>query len=176
MDTGFFAPQGRKEQNGRVRFLLVGRRQPQKGVDLLLHAVKELKSIGLEEKFEVQLCGADSPGHDYKALAFELGVSHLVHFLPFQKDMKQFYNDAHCFLLPSRGEGLSNALLEAMAMELPVIATRVSGTPEVVTDGKDGILIPPDSVGALVEKMKQIILYSELRQILGRNARFRVTS
>lgn len=178
VDTFFFAPKRQNEQKvkGKVRFLLVGRRQPQKGVDLLLHAVRELKSAGLGDRFEVQLCGADSPGYDYKALALELGVSHLVDFLPFQKDMRQFYKDADCFLLPSRGEGLSNALLEAMAMELPVIATRVSGTPEVITNGKDGILIPPGSVDSLVENMKLIISNPDLRHGLGRNARLRVIS
>jgi glycosyltransferase involved in cell wall biosynthesis len=61
-----------------------------------------------------------------------------------------------------------------MAMGLPVIATRVSGTPDVVTDEKDGLLIPAESVEMLAEAMKRIILDADLRQKLGRKARQRV--
>lgn len=174
VDTRFFQPRVHAERPGKLRFLLVGRRQPQKGVDLLLKAILTLKLSGLEDKFEVKLCGSDSPDYDYRSMAKELGVAHLVDFLPFQKDMRHIYQEAQSFLLPSRGEGLSNALLEAMAMGLPVIATRVSGTPDVVTNEKDGLLIPPESSEALAEAMKRIILDPALRQQLGQNARRRV--
>jgi glycosyltransferase involved in cell wall biosynthesis len=107
-------------------------------------------------------------------MAKDFGVAHLVDFLPFQKDMRHIYQEAQCFLLPSRGEGLSNALLEAMAMGLPVVATHVSGTPDVVTNEKDGLLIPPESSEALADAMKRIILDPALRHQLGQNARRRV--
>jgi len=174
VDTRFFQPRARAERAGKLRFLLVGRRQPQKGVDLLLKAIQTLKLSGLEDKFEVRLCGSDSPDYDYRSMAKEFGVTHLVDFLPFQGEMRNIYQEAQSFLLPSRGEGLSNALLEAMAMGLPVIATRVSGMPDVVTNEKDGLLIPPESSEALAEAMKRIILDPALRQQLGQNARRRV--
>ena len=174
VDTRFFQPRVHAERPGKLQFLLVGRRQPQKGVDLLLKAIKILKLIGLEDKFEVKLCGSDSPEYDYQTMAKELGVAHLVDFLPFQKDMRHIYQEAQSFLLPSRGEGLSNALLEAMATGLPVIATRVSGTPDVVTNEKDGLLIPPESSEALADAMKRIILDPALRRQLGQNARRRI--
>ena len=116
VDTDYFNPHYREEISNKVRFLFVGRRQPQKGVDLLLAAVQNLKTSGLGKKLEVQLCGVDSHGHDYQVMADRLGLSRLVKFLPFQKEMRQYYQEAQCFLLPSRGEGLSNALLEAMSM------------------------------------------------------------
>jgi len=174
VDTDFFQPRAQAEKRDKVCFLLVGRRQPQKGVDLLLKAIQTLKLAGLDDKFEVKLCGADFPDHDYRSMAAELGVRHLVEFLSFQKDMRNIFQETQCFVLPSRGEGLSNALLEAMAMGLPVIATRVSGTPDVVTDEKDGLLIPPESVEALAGAMKRIIFDPALRQQLGQNARRRV--
>ncbi len=174
VDTGFFQPHVHADVPGKLRFLLVGRRQPQKGVDLLLKAIQSLKLSGLEDKFEVKLCGSDSPDYDYRSMAKELSVAHLVDFLPFQKDMRNIYQQAQSFLLPSRGEGLSNALLEAMAMGLPVIATRVSGTPDVVTNEKDGLLIPPESSEALAEAMKRFIFDPGLRQQLGQNARRRI--
>lgn len=174
VDTDFFQARVQAEKPGKVRFLLVGRRQPQKGVDLLLNAIQILKLSGLEDKFEVKLCGVDVPEHDYLSMAAKLGVAHLVEFLPFQKDMRNIYQEAQSFLLPSRGEGLSNALLEAMAAGLPVIATRVSGTPDVVTNEKDGLLIPPESSESLADAMKRVILDPSLRQRLGQNARRRV--
>jgi glycosyltransferase involved in cell wall biosynthesis len=174
VDTRFFQPRVQAERPGKLRFLLVGRRQPQKGVDLLLEAIQTLKLSGLEDKFEVQLYGSDSPDYDYRSMAADFGVAHLVDFLPFQKDMRHIYQEVQSFLLPSRGEGLSNALLEAMAMGLPVVATRVSGTPDVVTNEKDGLLIPPESSEALADAMKRIILDPALRQQLGQNARRRV--
>jgi L-malate glycosyltransferase len=174
VDTEFFQPRVRAEESGKLRFLLVGRRQPQKGVDLLLKAIQTLKLSGLEDKFEVKLCGSDNSDYDYRSMAKELGVAHLVNFLPFHKDMRNIYQEAQSFILPSRGEGLSNALLEAMAMGLPVIATRVSGTPDVVRNEKDGLLISPESSDALAEAMKRIIFDPALRQQLGQNARRRV--
>ena len=174
VDTGFFQPRDQAKKTGKVRFLLVGRRQPQKGVDLLLKAIQTLRFSGLEDKFEVQLCGTDDPEYDYRRMAAELGVTHLVEFLPFQKEIRSIFQEAQCFVLPSRGEGLSNALLEAMAMGLPVIATPVSGTSDVVTNERDGLLISPELSEALADAMKRIILDPDLRQQLGQNARRRV--
>jgi glycosyltransferase involved in cell wall biosynthesis len=174
VDTGFFQSSVQPPRTEKVRFLLVGRRMHQKGIDLLLKAVKILKDSGLSNKFEVQLCGSDSPEHNYRDMAEKLSVAHLLNFMPFQPNIRDIFREVQCFVLPSRGEGLSNALLEAMAMELPVIATRVSGTPDVVTDEKDGLLIPPESAEALAEAMKRIIVEPALREQLGKNARRRV--
>jgi glycosyltransferase involved in cell wall biosynthesis len=71
----------------------------------------------------------------------------------------------------SRGEGLSNALLEAMATALPVIATRVSGTADVVTDGEDGLLIPPESSESLAKAMATVMQQPDLARRLGQQAR-----
>jgi glycosyltransferase involved in cell wall biosynthesis len=120
------------------------------------------------------LYGEDYPEHDYRSMARELGVMDSVHFFPFENDILSLYQSADCFVLPSRGEGLSNALLEAMAMELAVIATSVSGTTDVVDDGKDGILIPPDSPEALFAAMVRIIRDREMAGQLGLNARRKV--
>jgi glycosyltransferase involved in cell wall biosynthesis len=76
--------------------------------------------------------------------------------------------------LPSRGEGLSNSLLEAMAMGIPVIASSVSGTPDVIDDGEDGLLIPPDSAASLAAAMSTIIHHPGQAEILGQNARRKV--
>ncbi len=174
VDTTFFQRRVPPPAGGKTRFILIGRRHPQKGVDILLHAARLLHEKGYGDRYEVSLYGADYPEYDYRAIAHEMGVADAIHFFPFEKDILALYNSVHCFLLPSRGEGLSNALLEAMAMELPVIATPVSGTPDVVEDGKDGILIPPDSPERLAESMIGIIENPERRRDLGRNARRKI--
>jgi glycosyltransferase involved in cell wall biosynthesis len=76
--------------------------------------------------------------------------------------------------LPSRTEGLSNVLLEAMSFELPVIATRISGTVDVVDHGESGILIPPESPEALAVAMELVINNPEVSSKLGENARQRI--
>lgn len=174
VDVHHFNPGIRTEIKDKIRFILTGRLHPQKGIDVLLEATKILKSMGLQNKFEIQLYGIAYPEHDYQTMAVDLNVDNIVKFNPFQSDMHAVYREADCFLLPSRGEGLSNALLEAMSMGLCVIATNVSGMPDVVISGQNGILIPPDSPEILAEKMREIIENPALRCKLGNNARHRV--
>ena len=174
VDTDYFKRTTPPPSRDPVRFALVGRRHPQKGVDVALEAARLLRDDGLDGRFKIELYGVDYPEHDYRAMALELGVTDLVDFLPFESDMVGVFHRVHCLILPSRGEGLSNALLEAMSMELPVIATSVSGTVDVVRDGEEGILIPPESPEALAKAMAAIIRYPELARALGKNARAKV--
>jgi glycosyltransferase involved in cell wall biosynthesis len=155
----------------KIRFLITGRRHPQKGIDVMLNAVKNLKDRGFAERFEVKSYGLDLPGYDYRQMARELDVADLVEFLPFNQNMLEIYPQVHAFILPSRGEGLSNALLEAMSMELPVVVSRVSGMTDVVEDGEDGMLIPCESIQALTDAMIHIINEPEFALRLGQNAR-----
>lgn len=173
VDTDYFRRRQPASDGDKVSFILVGRRTPQKGIDLALQAIKQLVEQGLGDRFKVKFYGFDYPEYDYLTMAQQLGVMDWVEFLPqIQAEaMLEVYQSAHCLLLPSRGEGLSNALLEAMAMELAVIATPVSGTVDVVTDGHDGLLIPIDSVEALAQAMAKIIHHSGLVLQLGQNAR-----
>lgn len=174
VDTTLFRRKESSLKSGKTRFLLTVRRHPQKGIDIVLRAARMLQEQGLDGKFEISLYGEDYPEHDYRSMARELGVMNSVSFFPFENDILSLYQSADCFVLPSRGEGLSNALLEAMAMELAVIATSVSGTTDVVDDGKDGFLIPPDSPEALSAAMVSIIHDREMASRLGLNARRKV--
>ncbi len=154
-----------------TRFILICRRHPQKGIDTTLQAARMLKEQGLAGRFEIHMYGADYPECDYRAMARELGVAEVVNFHSFEKDILSVYHTAHCFVLPSRGEGLSNSLLEAMAMELPAIATSVSGTPDVIDDGVDGVLIPPDAPDRLAAGMAEAIANPQVSHRMGCNAR-----
>lgn len=176
VDTSLFKRETPVASGSKTRFILMGRRHPQKGIDTALQAARKLVDEGLGESFEIRFYGAEYPEHDYRELARELNVQNLVEFFAFEADILSIYRSAHCLLLPSRGEGMSNALLEAMAMELPVITTQVSGTLDVVDDGVDALVVPANDPDALAARMASIIRTPALVQELGRRARVKVES
>jgi len=156
-------------------FLLIGRRTPQKGIDIALMALRKLLQKGIDEQtMELRLYGLDYPEYDYRKMAQECGVQSVVRFYSHTENIQDVYHDAHCLLLPSRAEGLSNVLLEAMSLELPVIATRISGTVDVVEHEKSGVLIASEDPEALAAAMMQVIKNPDRACRLGENARQRI--
>jgi glycosyltransferase involved in cell wall biosynthesis len=105
--------------------------------------------------------------------AKNLGIGARVHFAGWQDkaNLPRFYQEANLFVLPSRNEGMSNALLEAMASNLPVIATKIAGNEELVSEGKTGLLIPPESAEALTEALHKLIADPKVRQKMGQAGR-----
>ncbi|MHA1833652.1 MAG: glycosyltransferase family 4 protein [Candidatus Baldrarchaeia archaeon] len=91
------------------------------------------------------------------------------------QDVKIFYEIADIFILPSRSEGISNALLETIPMEITVIATNVGGTPEIIKNLDNGCLISPSS-DDIAEKLELLITNIGLRNRLGKAARKTVIS
>jgi glycosyltransferase involved in cell wall biosynthesis len=108
-----------------------------------------------------------------KALTTDLGLTSRVHFLGFQ-DPAPYLEAADIFVLPTWGEGISNALLEAMGAGLPCIATRVSGNIEVVRHNDTGLLVEPGQPLALAEAAARLLEDTTLRNTIARNARRRV--
>ena len=90
-------------------------------------------------------------------MAESLGLAEAVHFLGQRQDVPDLLNAMDIFVLPSYSEGVSLALLEAMAAGLPVIATAVGGLPEVVEDGVTGLLIPPRDAEALAGALERLL-------------------
>jgi glycosyltransferase involved in cell wall biosynthesis len=158
------------------RFILIGRRTPQKGIDIALEAAQLLMEQGLGNEFEIKFYGSDYAENDYRLMARKLGVTHLVEFMPHNDAVRDVLHAAYALILPSRGEGMPNVLLEAMSFELPVIASRVSGVIDIVEDGVDGLLIPVNDPQALADSMRRIILEPEFASQLGNKARQKVIS
>ena len=158
------------------RIALVGRRHPQKGIDVAIAALKFLREREPACKLELHSYGVDYPEIDYRICAREAGVSDQVFFHDFENDMWPILAGSHVFLLPSRAEGLSNALLEAMAMELPVIATSVSGNIDLIRSGWNGLLVPTDDPVALGNALLTIWKNHSASAVLGRRARRTVDS
>ena len=109
-----------------------------------------------------------------KQEAKDLGIEEHVQFLGFRDDVPSILSVMDVFVLPSLSEGLSVALLEAMAAGIPTIATRVGGNPELVIDQRTGFLIPPRDTETLASKLLILLQDKELSRTLGDNGRKRV--
>jgi sugar transferase (PEP-CTERM/EpsH1 system associated) len=124
----------------------VGRLSPEKGgVDVLVRAVERLRQIHPKARLLVVGDGPLRP--DLEQVASELGSNAI--FAGTRTDVARLLSAMDIFVLPSLKEAMPIALLEAMAMRLPVIATTVGGVPEIVDDGKTGFLVPPGDEAAL---------------------------
>jgi len=138
--------------SGRMVVGLAAQFRPEKGHDILLRAVGLLAQRGVE--VELRLAGDGPTLKKMQELAVELGLDRQVHFLGHVADVPRFLSELDLFVLPSTAfEGLPVCLLEAMSMRVPVVATAVAGTPEIIRDGVTGRLVPPRNVGALADAM-----------------------
>lgn len=154
----------------RNKFVFVGNlyQQPAKGVDILLKAWKIVLSQRSGLQLEIIGDGAVPEYHDYVR---QLGISDNVAFLGKRKDIPQLLDNAYAFVLPSRREGMSNALLEAMSRGLPCIATDISGSRDLLSDGISGLVVPVENEEILAEKIIYLYDNPELAGSMGVEAR-----
>jgi glycosyltransferase involved in cell wall biosynthesis len=108
--------------------------------------------------------------------AGSLGMQPFVTFHGFtpQDKLNELYRRADIFALPSFAEGLPGVLMEAMAMEIPCVATRITGVPELIRDGIDGLLVPPSDADALARAIASLIDDPALRRRIAKAGRERV--
>ncbi len=156
----------------RVVFGTAARLTPMKGLEYLIQAAHQLHHMGVP--IEVRIAGAGSHLKSLEQLAASLDLSDCIHFLGHVDDMPSFYRDLDVFVLPSLSEGLPLVVLEAMATGRPVAATRVAGTPEVVRDGVDGLLVPPADAEALADALAKLAGDPAMRREMGAAGRTRV--
>jgi glycosyltransferase involved in cell wall biosynthesis len=113
------------------------------------------------------------PDAELQALA-TAATSHRVAFVPFRREVLPFLALFDVAVLPTSGEGLPRALLEAMALGIPVVASRVGGTVDLVADGVDGLLVPPRSPAALARALAALLADPGRRAALGAAGRHAV--
>jgi glycosyltransferase involved in cell wall biosynthesis len=147
----------------------VGHLRHVKGVDVLLEASPLIRTQVPGAQGVVVGSGEDEMA--LRALRGRLGVEEFVDFLGFREDARQLLHALDVFVVPSRHEGLPVALLEAMALGRPVVATSVGGIREVVQDEENGLLVPPEDPGALADAVVRLLLEGELAGGLGAAAR-----
>ncbi|MBI1923530.1 glycosyltransferase [Candidatus Poribacteria bacterium] len=150
----------------------VGRLVPVKDYSTFLKALQILLKAGKE--FHAIFVGDGPLNGELQCLANELRLSKNVTFLGNRHDIPDLLNTMDIFVLTSLHEGISNTILEAMACGLPVVATNVGGTPEIVEDGKTGILVSVQNPDELAGVIEILIENKELRGKMGKQGRRRV--
>src|SRR5262245_1913955 len=140
---------------GRLLIAAVGRLSAEKGFDLLIRAAARLFASGLDA--QVMIAGDGDAGPELQSLAAELGMTDRVRFLGYLSDPRPLYEAADLFALSSLREGLPNVVLEAMALGVPVVATRIAGVPRLIRDGQTGVLVEPGSVDALAMGLARVL-------------------
>jgi glycogen synthase len=170
VDVAAFAGPGRPADRGSLTALFVGRLDPgQKGLDPLIRAAAQVpRRVGLR----LRLVGEDWGGRAVvERLATELGIRESVTVtgaLPRAEVLRE-YAEADLFVLPSLFECTPAVLIEAMAAGLPIVTTRVGGIAEVVVEGENALLCPPNDPGALAIALTRLAEDEPLRARFGRH-------
>lgn len=149
--------------------VFTGRLTRQKGLDLLFRALSDIR----KENYILIIAGRGEMEPCLRSLAEELEITEKIRFCGPVKDVLSLYQAGDIFVLPSRDEGLSNSLLEAMSAGMRVVATGISGSSEVIEDGKSGILVPPGHEKALAGALQKAFSDDYL---MGRRARDRIVA
>lgn len=177
VDPTVYKRNGRSPQTDeRFRILCVGRLVAWKGQSLLIECAAELVKAGVDAN--VALIGEGPKRADLEALASELAVADRVELLGAvgQDEIQTHYAAADVVCLPSYAEGVPVVLMEAMALERPVVSTRITGIPELVEDGTHGLLVPPGDLKALVRALRELASDPQRRAEMGRAGRVKVES
>jgi glycosyltransferase involved in cell wall biosynthesis len=157
-------------QNGPVRLLTVGTVEPRKGLPGLIAALKALR----DEPWQLDVVGALDEDHaaHLRRLIHHAGLSDRVRFhgRVSDEELNALLAKADIYVSPSRWEGFGLAVLEAMAAELPVVAIAAGAVPELIDDGRTGVLVPPDDTAALARAVRGLMADPEARAALGRRA------
>ena len=169
--NGIKVDSDRWQPNGERKAICVTKinQLPNKGIDILLKAWKILTQK-YNKDTKLQIFGAGDCTI-FDRLVSDLQVGDYVHFAGFTENIKDFLLNSHVFILPSRVEGLSNALLEAMSLGLPCIATDISGNQDLIQNGINGLLVPNADPEKLADKVAFVLDNSESTRELGSRAR-----
>jgi L-malate glycosyltransferase len=153
VDTTRFAPSPLPARSGSepLRFVAVGRLEPRKGFDIALDALAQVPGA------ELVIVGEGEARAALEAQASRLGVAARVRFTGFAADVREHVAAAHVALSSARAEGLGIALIEAMAMQRPVVALPTGGVPELVRDGATGWLAHGGDAAALARIMRDAV-------------------
>jgi glycosyltransferase involved in cell wall biosynthesis len=174
VDTDEFPPRPFRPEPAPFQILSVGRLAPVKGQHVLIAAAEQLAKSG--RRFRVRLAG---DGPDRPALIEDVRRRGLREYVVFegnlnQDQLRELYRESDVLALSSFAEGLPVVLMEAMAMEIPCVASWVNGIPEIITHETDGLLVPPGDAAALAGSLGRLMDDADLRRALGERARRKI--
>ncbi len=142
--------------------LAVGRLSPEKGMDVLLDAFSHL--VQLQGSVHLLLVGDGPERSALEKQVLLLKLEGIVHFVGYTATPGDYVKVANVLVLPSRSEGIPNVILEAMAMQLPVVATKVGGVPEIIDDGINGLIVAPEDPNELAKAINVVLSDDDLKK------------
>lgn len=164
-----FFPEEPSPRSAKV-VVSIGRLHEEKGVDLLLEAWSEVAPK--HPDWTLRLYGSGEEEAALKKQSEQLGLTSSVEWMGRTSDVPGALKDSSLFALSSRGEGFPLALMEAMATAVPCVAFDVApGVREIITDGENGLIVPPGNTAEFARKLDQLISDQELRDRMGDRAR-----
>jgi glycosyltransferase involved in cell wall biosynthesis len=161
----------RSKRDNPIRLICVSRLIKRKGIKYLLQALAGLDRQGME----LVVVGKGPREKDLKKLCLQLDLSSNVTFMGYVPRMKlpAVYRSADIFVLPTLSDSFSMAFAEATACGLPIISTRTGGIPEIVEDGKNGILVRPGDVDRLRKAIEMLVAEDEIRRYMATKSKAR---
>ncbi len=157
-----------------ITILSVGRLVPEKGHSFLIEACNVLKENGFQ--FHCIIIGEGPDRQKLERLIYKYKLDNFIELKGpvFHEKIKDYYNLADIFVLSSVTEGIPVVLMESMSKEIPVIASRITGIPELIEHGKNGILIPPKDIKQLADAISLLIKNDDLRREIGKKGREKI--
>jgi len=156
--------------DGERAILAVGRLSREKGHADLVSALGELWRARPDVNFKLLVVGEGPERSRVERAAEEEGIAERVVFVGHVGDVRPYYAAADVLALPSHSEGSPNVLLETMAAGVPAVATAVGGVPEIATDGKTALLVPPRDPAAMAGALARVLTDARLAEELAANA------
>jgi glycosyltransferase involved in cell wall biosynthesis len=150
--------------------LVIGRLSPEKGHRYLIDAISLVASQLPLGNLVVLIAGAGPTEKQLRERVEKRQLATQVKFIGYRTDVRALLSIANLFVLPSLSEGSPNALLESMAANVPILATKVGGVPELVQDGESAFLVPPASESLLAKSMAELLLDPSRAKQLARAA------
>jgi UDP-glucose:(heptosyl)LPS alpha-1,3-glucosyltransferase len=151
--------------------LFVGAPFVRKGLNFMIKAIPKIKQKNKNIKLLVIEGKNDNPT-PYKSLAARLGVGNNVIFAPRSSEIYKYFGAADVFVLPTLYEPFGLVILEAMACGLPVVVSQIAGAAELITPGKDGILLEnPENPDEIADKVNSVISSNNAMKQIGKQAR-----
>jgi L-malate glycosyltransferase len=167
IDVQQYQPRSARDVLRKV--VVVSNLRPQKGHDVLVDAMPIVLRRFPDARVEV--IGSGSELEPLQVRAGAHGVSHAIAFRGHREDVSACLCANDIFVLPSRSEAFPNAVLEAMASGMPIVASRVGGIPELIEDGHTGFLVPAGDPLALADRLCRFMANPPFAARLGENAR-----
>ncbi len=165
IDLSLFPALERQPRSGPVVVGVVSHLSREKGISCLVEAASLVPEV--KKNYRFIIVGQGACLQELTALVRAKGLDRNFQFTGFRSDIPQLMKSFDIFALPSLSEGLSSAILEAMACSLPIVASNVGGIPELVQDGKNGLLVAPADPAALAEAIQKLGENPESRLQMG---------